>query len=369
VKILIEGDLFMRVETLQGYVEAALGDLGQPLEFETITLHEPIGEHPLPTPEEVKAHDTWNQPTDGRAVYEFRGPIDLLVEPIKDVDFVLMNTAAVTRDVLEAGKRLRAIACGRGGPVNVDVNAATEYGIPILNAPGRNARAVAEFIMGMMLAFDRNVIAGWDGLKQGMWRHGLYNYDVASPGFEGRVMGMVGFGRIGRILAPFARAFGMRLIAYDPYVQAKDIADLGVQKIDTLDELIPQSDFVVILARVTPETQHLIGARQLALMKPSAYLVNTARGPLLDYDALYPVLKERKIKGALLDTFGEEPLPADNPLLAMDNVLLTPHIAGATQETVHCSGHMMAADIKRMILGQRPLHCLNPSVFEHRRFK
>jgi D-3-phosphoglycerate dehydrogenase / 2-oxoglutarate reductase len=368
MRILVQGDMYVRVSILQACLEEALSDIGTPLEFETITLHHPAGEPRLSPTGEAKQTDTWNAPAEaGRTVYEFRGPIDLLVDHVADVDYVVMHTAAVTREVVAAGKRLKAIACARGGPVNVDIQAATDFGVPIIYAPGRNARAVAEFIMGMMLAYDRNIISGWDGLKQGLWReYRLYNYDAMSPGFDGRVLGMVGFGRVGRILSPLAKAFGMRLLAYDPYVDATAVAEYGVQKMDSLAELIPQSDFVVILARVTPETTHMIGAKELALMRPSAYLVNAARGPLLDYEALYAALKTGQIKGALLDTFAWEPLPIDNPLLSMDNVLLTPHIAGATREAVYCAGQMMAADIKRIILGQRPLNCLNPAVFNKR---
>ena len=125
---------------------------------------------------------------------------------------------------------------------------------------------------------------------------------------------------------------------------------------------------MVILARYTPETRHIIGARELAWMKPTACLVNAARGPLLDYDALYAALKEHRIKGALLDVFATEPLNAGNPLLDLDNVLLTPHIAGATQESVLCAGQMMAADLKRILLGERPVNCLNPQVLDDPRF-
>jgi D-3-phosphoglycerate dehydrogenase / 2-oxoglutarate reductase len=364
MRVLIQGDLFMRVDILQACVEDALRDLGLPLEFETITLQTPRGDLPLPTTEQGPIADAWNQSTVGESVSEFGGPLDLLLEPIREIDVLIAHTAAVTRRVLAAGRRLKAVAVGRGGPVNVDIAAATELGIPILNTPGRNARAVAEFIMGLLLAADRNVIPGAAGLKQGLWRQSLYNYDVASPGFEGRVMGMIGFGRVGRYLAPFARAFGVRLLAYDPYVSAEDIAAFGARKLDSLEELIPQADFVVILARAAAETVHLIGARELALMKPTAYLVNAARGPLLDYDALYPCLRERRIKGALLDTFAVEPPRADNPLLALDNVLLTPHLAGATQETVVHAGQMMAADLRRLLRGERPLYCLNPATLE-----
>jgi D-3-phosphoglycerate dehydrogenase len=174
----------------------------------------------------------------------------------------------------------------------------------------------------------------------------------------------VGFGRVGRILAPLAAAFGLRLLACDPYVDKQAVAQYGAEKVDSLDALIPQSDFVVILARYTPETRHIIGARELALMKPTACLVNAARGPLLDYEALYPALKEHRIKGALLDVFATEPLNAGNPLLDLDNVLLTPHIAGATQESVLCAGQMMSADLRRIILGERPVNCINPQVLD-----
>ena len=178
----------MRVNILQACLEETLGDVGLPLEFETIALPQPACEPRLPAAAESAGNDTWNLPAEGTAwSTNFDGPIDMLVEPVKDVDYLVMHTAAVTRDVLAAGKRLRVIACARGGPVNVDVKAATDYGVPVIYAPGRNARAVAEFIMGMMLAFDRNIVKGWDGLRQG--RCGathLYDYDAMSPGFRGQ---------------------------------------------------------------------------------------------------------------------------------------------------------------------------------------
>jgi len=365
MKILVQGDLYMKVEVLQACVENALADLGLSLEFETITIETVVLDVPLPAPEEGKSQDTWNPASgSGSKVYEFHGPIDLLVEPIRAADFMVMHTAAVTQQVLEAARGLKAIACGRGGPVNIDLEAVTRFGIPVVHAPGRNARAVAEFIMGLILAYDRHIISGWDGIRHGLWRQGLFQYHLASPGLAGAVMGMVGFGRVGRILAPLAAAFGLRLLACDPYVDKQAVAQYGAEKVDSLDALIPQSDFVVILARYTPETRHIIGARELALMKPTACLVNAARGPLLDYEALYPALKEHRIKGALLDVFATEPLNAGNPLLDLDNVLLTPHIAGATQESVLCAGQMMSADLRRIILGERPVNCINPQVLD-----
>ena len=167
-------------------------------------------------------------------MYEFNGALDLLVEPVRDVDFLVLHTAAVTQEVLEAGARLKAVACGRGGPVNIDIAAATRLGIPIITTPGRNAKAVAEFVIGLILAEIRNISKGWDGLRHGKWVKELYNYQVTSPGLDGAVMGMVGFGRVARSLAPLAHAFNVEMLAYDPYVDAGLIAQYHVTKIKNL---------------------------------------------------------------------------------------------------------------------------------------
>ena len=365
MKILIQSDQFMTLDILQDCLKEALSGLGEPLEFDTIELPTPSGEVPLPRPDDPEQDDAWNRPTGGsRRVYEVTGPIDLLVEPVRDVDILVVHNAAVTREVLEAGKRLKAIACGRGGPVSVDVEAATELSIPVITTPGRNAKAVAEFTIGMILTEVRNIARGWDGLKQGKWVKELYNFDVTHPGLDGAVMGMVGFGRVARSLAPLAHAFNVKMFAYDPYIDAGLMAQYHVEKVTTLEELIPPGDFLVILARHTEETHQMIGAREFALMKPSAYFVNPARGGIVNYDALYPVLRDRKIRGAMLDVYATEPLPADSPLLGLDNVLMTPHIAGATRETVYLAGQMMADDIRRMLQGEQPVNCINPEVFD-----
>lgn len=365
MKILVQSDLFMTLDILQNCLEETLRELDEPLEFDTIELPTPSGEVPLPHPGDSAEDDVWNKPTDGsRRVYEVTGPIDLLVGPVRDADVLVVHNAAVTRKVMEAGKRLKVIACGRGGPVSVDVEAATELGIPVITTPGRNAKAVAEFIIGMILTEVRNIARGWDGLKQSKWVKELYNFDVTHSGLDGAVMGMVGFGRVARSLAPLAHAFNVDMFAYDPYIDAGLMAQYHVEKVTTLEELIPLADFLVILARYTEETHQMIGGPELALMRPNAYFVNPARGGIVDYDALYSVLRDRKIRGAMLDVFATEPLPADSPLLRLDNVLMTPHIAGATRETVHLSGQMMAADIRRMLRGEQPVNCINSEVFD-----
>jgi len=368
MKVLIQGDLFLRVDLVRQHVERELAGLGEPLEVQTVELPVPYAEIPLPTQDDLRAGRVMsNESSDpARGVHEFHGDIDLLVEPARGADFIIVHAAAVTRQVLQASDRLKAVVCGRGGPVNVDVRAATALGIPVMNTPGRNARAVAEFIIGLILAETRTIVKGWDGLKSGRWLTGLYHYEAASPGLDGAVLGMVGFGRVGRFLAPLARAFNMALLAYDPYVAPQDMAQYGVTTAASLDALIAQADYLTLLARYSAETHHLIGAREIALMKPTAYLVNTARGGLVDYDALYAALRDRRIKGALLDVYADEPLPSDSPLLALDNVLLTPHIAGSARETVHVTARMVAEEVGRVARGERPLYCINPQVLEPR---
>lgn len=366
MKILIQGDLFVRVDIVRQHVERELAGLAEPLEVQTIELPLPYAAIPLPTLDDLRAGrlvtNEFSDPV--RGVHEFYDDVDLLVEPARGADFLIVHTAAVTREVLLASDRLKAVVCGRGGPVNVNVRAATELGIPVINAPGRNAKAVAQFIIGLILAETRTIVKGWDGLKSGRWLTGLYHYEAASPGLDGAVLGMVGFGRVGRCLAPLARAFNMALVAYDPYVTPEDMAQFGVTPADSLDALIAQADYLTLLARYSAETHHLIGAREIALMKPTAYLVNTARGGLVDYDALYAALRDRRIKGALLDVYADEPLPCDSPLLTLDNVLLTPHIAGSAQETVHVTARIVAEEVGRMVRGERPLYCINPQVWD-----
>ncbi len=364
MKILIQGDLFLKVDIVQQHLTQVLSNLGEPLEMETVVLPVPHAEIPLPTLEDLRAGRVVHNESDApaRGVYEFHGDVDLLVEPARGADFIVVHAAAVTREVLQASDRLKAVVCGRGGPINVDVKAATEMGIPVMNTPGRNAKAVAEFIMSLILAETRTIVRGWDGLKQGKWLTGLYHYEAASPGLDGAVLGMVGFGRVGRFLAPMAKAFNMSLLAYDPYVAPEVTAQYGVTQTESLHDLILRADFLVLLARYSAETDKMIGAREIALMKPTAYLVNTARGGLVDYDALYPALRQKRIKGALLDVYAEEPLPLDSPLFKLNNVLLTPHIAGSAQETVHVTARMIAEEVGRVVRGERPLYCVNPKV-------
>ncbi len=276
-----------------------------------------------------------------------------------DADALITHVGPVTQAVLDACPRLRIIGCTRGGAVNVNLAAASARGLPVVNTPGRNAQSVIEFTLGLILAEVRGIARAHASLRAGVWEGSLYRYDRTGPTLRGQTIGLVGLGAIAQGLVPYLKPFGMRILAFDPYVADERLRALGVERVD-LETLLRTSDIVSIHARVTPETRGLIGARELALMKPTAYLINTARGALLDYEALYDALAHRRLAGAGLDTFAPEPPPADAPLLRLPNVTLTPHIAGASHDSAEQGPEQVAEDFANFFAGRPLLRCLNP---------
>jgi len=273
---------------------------------------------------------------------------------LDDVEILAVQFAPVARAMIEATGRLKVIGVLRGGTENIDVETATHRGVAVLNTPGRNARAVAECALGMILTEIRNLARSHACLKSGQWRRSFPNSDAIPELYE-KTVGLVGFGDVGRLMAGYLHAFGSRVIAYDPYCQG----DLGAVELVDLDTLMGESDVVSIHARLTPESQHLIGEKQLARMKPSAILVNTARSGLIDEAALVRALSERRIMGAALDVFDVEPLPPDHPLAQLDNVTITPHLAGSTIDAFRNSPKLMAGHLRRLLSGKRPLPVVN----------
>ena len=227
-------------------------------------------------------------------------------------------------------------------------------GISVLNTPGRNARAVAECTLGLILSEVRNIARGHAALKAGRWTRDCPNRDTI-PELNEKTVGLVGYGTVARLLAGYLQAMGSRIIAYDPFVSG----DTAPAEMVDLDTLMRQSDVVSIHARLSAETHHLVGDRQLRLMKPTAVLVNTARSGLVDEPALVRVLQERRIMGAALDVFDVEPLPPDHPLVQLDNVTIVPHIAGSTLDAFLGSPKLLAGHLRRMLLGQQPLPVIN----------
>jgi D-3-phosphoglycerate dehydrogenase len=251
---------------------------------------------------------------------------------------------------------LKLIAVSRGGPVNIDMAAARERGVKLVNTPGRNASAVAESTIAAILVETRLIRAGHEGLRQGNWRGDLYRADLTGTELSELTVGLIGYGEIGTRVVPLLKPFGCRILVCDPYkeLSARDAAD-GVVMTD-LDTLLAESDVVSLHARVTEETRGFLAAPQFARMRRGAYFINTARGPMVSYDDLYRALESRHLRGAMLETFWQEPTPADAPLLRLDNVTLTPHIAGASTTTVRIAARMVAEEVRRWLAGEPPLN-------------
>jgi D-3-phosphoglycerate dehydrogenase len=342
LRALVVGDRFIGSGLFAERLRAAAAECDLPIEIEELQLNYPaVASVPLPATPAAPWRPLWEDPVEvvARApaddaadatIREYTGPVDLLVPYLDGVDALVVHLAPVSRHAVEAATKLRAIGCARGGAVNLSMENINARRIPVFFCPGRNAQAVAEYVMGAVLALTRGIAAGSAGIAQGRWRLDLYGYDLAGPELPGRVCGLVGFGGVGRAFAPIARGFGLRLLVHDPYVEADLIRAAGAEPA-ALDDLLSESHIVVLAARLTPESRGMIGARELALLRPDCVFVNPARAELVDTAALREVLQRRAIAGAVIDVFSPEPPLADDPLMMLDNVLLTPHIAGATR--------------------------------------
>ncbi len=295
----------------------------------------------------------------GDEVSEFVGDPAAVAALARDAQVLAVHVAPITRAVLQSCPQLRLLAVARGGAINVNVAAATERGLPVVYAPGRNARSATEFTLALMLAACRSITRAHMALRNGIWETHYCRYDEADSDLHGRAVGLVGFGTIAQGLVPYLRPFAVRILVYDPYASPAVVAAAGVESVP-LEALLRAADIVSLHARVTPETTHLIGAPQLAQMKPGAYLINAARGPLLDYDALYAALTSGKLRGAALDTFAVEPPPAGWPLLRLPNVTVTPHLAGNTRSAAEQSAALVAEDIANWVVGRPLLRPLRP---------
>jgi D-3-phosphoglycerate dehydrogenase len=284
---------------------------------------------------------------------------DEAIEALRGFDILILGGGCIVTERVLRETGLKVVARHGVGLDNVDVEAATKLGIPILYTPHANARAVAEHTFALILSFSRRVTLAHEYVR------GLRTTPPRFIGFEleGKKLGVIGFGAIGRIVASIGRGFGMSILVYDPYVDSKFIEDSGCRPVD-LETLLRESDIVTIHVPLTKETYHMIGERELKLMKPASLLVNTARGSVVDESALVKALKEGWIAGAALDVFEEEPLKPDNPLLSMDNVVATPHIAFLTVESVRRMDMMLVEDIKRILSGRKPVRIANPEVLK-----
>ncbi|MGQ9630874.1 MAG: 2-hydroxyacid dehydrogenase [bacterium] len=284
-----------------------------------------------------------------------------LMEAVPGAEMLLVHYCPVSRSVLDAaGPGLRILGTCRAGCEHLDVSAATERGIVVFNVRGRNAEAVSDFAIGLILAECRNIARSHLGIARGIWRKDFAN-SPHIPELRGKTVGLIGFGRVGQLVRRKLSGFDVRVLVYDPYVPDDIVEASGAKAVD-LSTLMRDSDFVSIHARLTPENRGMIGARELSLMKPTAYLINTARAGLVDERALIDALQRGAIAGAGLDVFHYEPIPADHPLLKLDNVTLTSHLAGTTSEALTRSPILLVEDILKYLKGQKPEFIVNPEV-------
>lgn len=285
---------------------------------------------------------------------------ETLLETIGDADALIVRSGTqADREVIERGEALKIIGRAGVGVDNIDLEAATERGIIVMNAPSANTNATAEHALALMLALARHVPQGHASLAAGEWARKRYQ------GFElrGKTLGLIGAGRIGREVGVRALAFGMRVVSYDPYVPVETIRKLGFEPVEKLDDLLAEADIVTLHALVTPETSGMINAEAIAKMKDGARLVNVARGALVDEAALAAALDEGKLAGAALDVYTQEP-PEDNPLVGHPKVVHTPHLAASTVEAQSLVSTLIAEQVLNALRGDQPRDVVNPEVLK-----
>ncbi|HTU53059.1 MAG TPA: NAD(P)-dependent oxidoreductase [Acetobacteraceae bacterium] len=311
----------------------------------------------LPWPDAPMKHGYAEHGLDG--LKEYQGDPDEIVRFVGAAAILVTQLAPVSAPMLARMPALRLIAVSRGGPVNIDMDAADAHGVRVVNTPGRNASAVAEFTIGAILAETRLLRSGHESLRAGVWRGDLYRADLTGRELGELSVGVVGYGHVGTRVVRLLKPFGCRVLVADPYVQlSREDRDDGVEQV-ALARLLGAADVVSLHARVTAETTGFIGAADFAAMRPGAYFINTARGPLVDYEALIAALQSGRLSGAALDTFAIEPAPAGWKLLGLPNVTLTPHIAGASVRTVKVAAEAVAEEVRRFVAGEPPRHPCN----------
>jgi phosphoglycerate dehydrogenase-like enzyme len=296
----------------------------------------------------------------GEIVYSAQaGPLPppVLVDYLRQVDAVVAAGDPYTAEVLDHCPRLKAIVRWGTGYDTVDLAECTERGILACNAPGQNVEAVADYTLAVMLGVARHLPRQIAVMRSGGWE------EIRGVELYRKTVGIVGFGAIGRGVARRVRGFDCRILAYDPLAQPEAFGALGAERVE-LPELFREADFVTLHAALTPHNRGMISAELLSLMKPGAFFINAARGPLVDEPALTEALREGRIAGAALDAFATEPLPAEHPLRHLPNCLTTPHSAFNTVEAADATNRVVIEGVLAVLRGERPKYLLNPEVLE-----
>ncbi|UCH32336.1 MAG: hydroxyacid dehydrogenase [Candidatus Bathyarchaeota archaeon] len=283
-----------------------------------------------------------------------------LAKEIRNANGLIVRMAKINRTIIESSKVLQIISRTGVGVDNIDLDAATEKGVYVCNVPALNAESVAEHAFGLLLSLAKNLLEADKRLRAEGWRirDKLWPRNIE---LSKKVLGIVGLGAIGSRVAIRAHAFEMKVLAYDPYISVEKAEKTGVKLVD-LNTLLKESDFVTIHCLLSEETRNLINQKNIQLMKKAAFLINCARGPIVNENTLIDALKKRRIAGAALDVFDKEPINIDNTLLNMRNVIVTPHVAGMTYEARVRTIETLVDDILRTFKGQIPKNLVNKSV-------
>lgn len=285
---------------------------------------------------------------------------DEIIEVAKDADAIVTVYAEITRKIIEAAKNCKIIVRTGIGFNNIDLQAASERGIYVANVPDYCFDEVSDHTFALALALARKVVIFDKKVKNNDWNH-----EGATPifGFRGQTYGLLGFGNIPRTLATKLHAFGFNVIAYDPYADKKLAEEMNVKLVD-LDTLFKESDIMSVHAPLTDETKHVVNEKTLKMMKPTAYVINTSRGPLVDEAALYKALTEKWIAGAAIDVMEQEPPAADHPLLGLDNIIITPHAAFYSEQSSISLRRKAFQEAIRVINGEMPKNCVNKKMLQ-----
>ncbi|MFQ6053188.1 MAG: 2-hydroxyacid dehydrogenase [Candidatus Bathyarchaeia archaeon] len=278
-----------------------------------------------------------------------------------DADAILCEIGPFYRPVIEELQRCKAIVAYGAGFDHFDVEAATQHGIYVTNTPGILTDTTADFAFALILALARRIPEADRHIRAGKWIHAWGPRMFIGSDVHGKTLGIVGLGRIGSAVARRARGFDMNLIYFDTLRREDLEEELGVIY-RSFEEVLAEADYLTIHVPLTEQTHHLIGDEELSMMKKTAYLINTSRGPVIDEEALYRSLKEGVIAGAALDVFEDEPIDPESPLLGMENVVLTPHIASASRETRTRMAVVAATNLVSVLLGEEPPNLVNPEV-------
>lgn len=302
-----------------------------------------------------------------------------LLEKTRDADIIVTSYDDVTKKVIQNARDLKLIACTRATPVNIDVAAAKERGIPVIYTPGRNSDSTAEMTIALMLSIARRVPMAHMALKQGMYTGGgqkikevkeglredvIWDMSMESPymifkgtQLKGKTLGILGYGSIGKRVGHIASAFGMQLLVFDPFIGELEVETIGVKKAESAEEVMREADFITCHMKVTEETKGFVSRERIQMMKPSAYFINASRGAIIDEEALIEMLREKRIQGAAFDVYAKEPIAQNHPYLTeLDNVVVTPHIAGATSEVLRNHTKQIVSDIRRFLKNEKLLY-------------